>query len=399
MRMNKLALATFVSVASLSFPLSALALDARDFADKLSIALSAGAGMNIEFKNASVDGDTITLSDWSSPDIAYSKGVEMVNTPIVFFDVKETKNGGYSAKRAEFEDIDFTDDDLNFKVNDITIHNILVPVDAEKDLLSYMTLYNEISTGEISVSYKGEEAFKIASTRATNGSNDDRSIFSSIFEVNDIFSDLSKIEDEEARAGLTAFGLTEIEGNIYGDATWTLADGRMKIDELYFDFKNIGRLNMVMDFSGYTLEVFESITKINKELAGIDPASPEYEAKNMEMLMSMAARMSLNEFSISFEDYGISTKILDLVAAQQGTTRDKMVPGLVMMAPMFLAEFEVPELQEQVSTAVSAYLNDPKNIEIKVKPENSTPIMAFVALVNNPPALLALLNISVLANQ
>ncbi len=399
MRMNKLAFATIIGVASLSFPLSALALDARDFADKLSIALSAGAGMNIEFKNASVDGNTITLSDWSSPDTAYSKGVAMANTPIVFFDVKETNNGGYSAKRAEFKDIDFTDDDLNFKVNDITVHNILVPVDAEKDLLSYMTLYDEISTGKISVSYEGEEVFKIASTRATNDSNDDRSIFSSIFEINDIFGDLSKIEDEEVRAGLTAFDMTAIEGNMFGDATWTLADGRMKVDELYIDFKNIGRLNMTMDFSGYTLEVLESMMEINKQLAGIDPASPEYEAKNMEMMMYLAAQLSFNEFAISFDDYGVTNKTLDFVAAQQGTTRDKMVPGLAMMAPMFLTQFEVPELQKQVSTAISTYLNDPKNIEIKASPQNPTPIMAFVALVNNPPALLALLNVSVLANQ
>ncbi len=399
MKINKLAFTTIALITSLSFPLSALALDARDFADKLSANINVNGGFEIIFNSATLDGDTITLSDWSMPALGNSRAAQILNTPIIFYGVKEIENGGYSAKSAKFENIDYTDDGVNIKVNDILFEKILVPANPEEDILASMMLYQKFSTGSISVAINGEEVASISSIITTNEPNDDKTIFLSMFEINDIFGDLSKIEEEAARVGLAAVGLNAIEGRIYGDAIWTLENGRIKMDELSFDFKNIGKLDMGMDFSGFTIEMVKDLQSVNKEMAKLDPSSQEYEAKSMEMLMSMAERLSFNEFSISFTDDGITTKILDLVAAKQGTTRDEMVPGLAMMAPMFLADFDVPELQSQVGKAVGAYLTDPKNIGVKVKPENSTPIMAFVALANNPPALLDLLNINVSANQ
>lgn len=397
--MNKLSLTAIAAIASFSFPLSALALDPQDFADKLASSVSVSAGYEVTFKNATVNGNVITLSGLSVPQFEDNKATQIFDTPIVFFGVKETGDGGYSAKSARFEDIDFTDDEINVKVNDITFSNIRIPANAEEDILATAMLYENFSVGKISISNDGEELFSVKSINATNKANNDKTEFVSTFNIEGIFSDLSKIPDEDARVGLAAVGLTTIEGRVDADATWTLADGRIKVDEFILDFDNIGRLSMGMDFSGYTLEVLQQIMNINKELVTIDPSSSEYEAKSMEMMMSMAARLSLNEVSVNFEDDGITNKILNLVTAQQGTNKKEMIAGLSMMIPMFLSSFELPELQSQIEEAVDAYLSDPKNIEIKVKPENSTPIMAFVALANNPPALLVLLNISILANQ
>ena len=412
MKLNKFSIATLVAVTTISLPLGAMALDARDFADKLSaaISVSSGAGYEIKIKEATANGDVITLSGWEIEGLEEEEELEglneglkyigeIFNRPIVFFGVKETEDGGYSATKAEIADIDHTIKGINIKASDIAYRDILIPANAEEDFLKTMAMYKRFETGEISVSVDGVDIFKIDSVVGINEFNDDLTFFSGSFDVNGIYSDLSKIPDEDARIGLAAVGLTTIEGKIRGEASWDLSDGRVKFEESSLDFKNIGRLNIKLDFSGYTLAVLEQMIEADKELRKIDPTSDEYQAKAAEMFMSAAAQLLFNEFTISFTDDGISTKILDIVAAQQGTTRQELVPGLAMMSSAFLEELGVPELQSQIREAVNAYLSDPKNIEIKIKPENPTPTMSFLALADNPPELIKLLNINVSANQ
>ncbi|MCF6321832.1 MAG: hypothetical protein L3J32_08715 [Rhizobiaceae bacterium] len=100
-----------------------------------------------------------------------------------------------------------------------------------------------------------------------------------------------------------------------------------------------------------------------------------------------------------FDDYWITDKALDFAAKEQGTDKEELISGLSIMAPAILAQFNMPELQEQVSAAISSYLKNPKNIEIKAAPSAPTPIMTFVALASNPASLIEALNVSISANK
>ncbi len=402
MKLNKLAFIGLTTIIGFT-PLSALALDARDFADKLSQALFVSSALEATFEQAIVEGDDIILSDIKVtgfeqvPEL--SAIMENFNKPIRFVDVKETEDGGYSAQRAIFEDVNFTVEDVDVSISDIYAGDILIPANPEEDILGSLLLYKEMYIGPVSISKNDQEIFAISSIKGTNEFKEEDNSLIGSFEVRDIRSDLSKIEDEEARVGLAALGLTSLRGDIFTDMSWGLEDGRLRIAYFNVDFDNIGRLGMLVDLTGYTFEIFEQLNGLSAELAGLDPASKEYEEKIASLMMSMAAQISLVEVGVGFEDYGITGKILDIFAAQQGTTRENMIPGLAMMASAFLAEFNVPELQEQISEAVSAFLSDPKNIEIKIKPTNPAPITSFIVLASDPQALIKLLNVSVSANK
>ena len=93
-------------------------------------------------------------------------------------------------------------------------------------------------------------------------------------------------------------------------------------------------------------------------------------------------------------------QILADALASSSTSSALSIFSLVSPAiALILSEFDMPALQSQAREAIKTYLNDPQNIIISATPATSTPIMAFIALASNPPALLELLNISVLANQ
>ena len=399
MRNKFLKLTAISSLAVFGFSSNALAFDEQDFAKKLSASISLLASTNVTFENVVKKGKTITLSGMSIPANTNEIAKSILDNSITFYGIKETKNGAYTAKSAEFENIDFTYNDINVKIDDIEIKDILISADPVNNVVENLLLYRKMSTGEISVSVGDKEAFKIDSILFANVPNKDKSEFTSEYEVNGIYGDLSLIPEEEARLALASVGLTTIEGRMDGDFFWSVDDGRAIANEMSIDLKNIGKLDITLDFLGYTLDMIKSLQVMNQDLITLDPASPEHEAKSMEMAMSMVSKMSLNEVAINFDDDGITNKILDMVAAQQGTNKEEMIVGLAMMASIFSAELKMPQLQEQIKTAITTYLNDPKTIEIKANPSEAVPLMTFMALAPNPPALIAALNLSILANQ
>ena len=173
MKLNKTLFATITILGSLALPVSALALDARDFADKLSATLSTSSAMEINFNSAVADGDTITLSDWSIP-AAEGRAKDMLNTPIIFIGVSETSDGGYTAKSATFDDIDYTDDGINIKLNNIVVSDIFISAEPSENLLDTMMFYRGLSAGPFVVSAEESEVFKIDRFSATNNSNADQ---------------------------------------------------------------------------------------------------------------------------------------------------------------------------------------------------------------------------------
>lgn len=386
------------TVATFSFAAPAFAIDAQDFADKLSETVSLMTSTQVNFNNVEVKGDNVIVKGINIPELTNDASKPLIESTIIFEGVTENGDGSYSIENASFEDINYIGDDVNIKVNDISLSKILISANPLENILDTMKVYQEFKTGSILISYEDDEYVKVDSVTASIIPTDDID-FVSQFAINGLYIDLTKIDDEEAEEVFSKLGVNAIDGNIIAQSTWTTSNGRITIDEFSIDLKNIGRLNITMELLGYTLDVVKNVYTAQKQLLEIDPSSAEYEAKTMEMLMSIVSELSFVDFSFSFADGGITNKAIDYIAAEQGSDRKQFVDGISAMAPALLAEFNVPDLQAQVGEAVSVYLNDPQNFEIKVAPSNPAPLMAFMALASNPPALLAMINLSIKANQ
>ena len=70
------------------------------------------------------------------------------------------------------------------------------------------------------------------------------------------------------------------------------------------------------------------------------------------------------------------------------------------MVPIMMAQLNVPDLQNQVSAAVTKFLDDPKSIEIKAAPASPVAApMIMGAAMGAPQTLPQVLGVSVNANQ
>ena len=81
-------------------------------------------------------------------------------------------------------------------------------------------------------------------------------------------------------------------------------------------------------------------------------------------------------------------------------TGEQFAQSLKGMVPIMIAQLNMPDLQNQISAAVTKFLDDPKNIEIKAAP--AAPVaapMIMGAAMGAPQTLPQVLGVTVNANQ
>jgi hypothetical protein len=105
-------------------------------------------------------------------------------------------------------------------------------------------------------------------------------------------------------------------------------------------------------------------------------------------------------FGRSARSCSITKKALDYAGSQQGETGDQLAQSLKGFVPMMMAQFNMPELQNQVSAAVNTYLDGPENLTISAAPEKPVPVpMIIGAAMGAPNTIPSVLGVKVTAND
>ena len=399
MKIDGMRIATISTLAMLMFPANALALDARDFADKLSATFANLGAFEITFGNAVAEGDTITLSGWDIAGLNNGRGQEILDGTVVFEGVEETAEGGYTATQAVFNDIDYSDEGARIELRNMVASGIKVFADPKADILNSMQLYSAINAGPFKLTIDGDEVVSVASISSTSIANDDNSEFTGGYLVTGIHGDLSKVDDSDIEEMMAVLDISEINASMSGAFSWRVGDGKMVIDDSTISIENIGQISMSVDLLGYTLELVQKLQNASKEIQNLDPSSNEAELKSMQLMMSMVAELSLNGMAIRFDDDSLTNKMLAFAAEEEGLSLKGMISEIASVIPEVFASLDIPELQEEVSAAIITFLKDPRNIEIKASPTEPVPFLALMAASQNPSIANDLLNISVTANQ
>ncbi|OWV91713.1 hypothetical protein ATY75_00595 [Rhizobium sp. N122] len=380
----------FLALAGPSF-----ALDGADMMKKLNAATSAG-GTVITFEKADVDGDTVTAT---GVQVGYANlpGDTLKIGELTFEGVEETAGGGYYAKTVSFPDIDMSQEEGRFSAKDIEIAGLTIPANVTGDTLDDILLYETVSTGPIAVNVKGKDVFAIEGIESNLARQDGG--FSYDANVAGLKADLSQVEDASAKEAIEKLGLATIDGTVTMKGSWEVENGKIAVDEYAFDFKNIGRLNIAVDFSGYTLAFVKSL----QEAVKTAEANPNKEEANQAVglaMLGMMQQLTFNSASIRFDDASITKKALDYAGAQQGVTGDQLTQSLKGLVPMMMAQLNLPELQNQVSAAVNTYLDGPKSLTISAAPEKPVPFpMIIGAAMGAPNTIPSVLGVKVTAND
>jgi hypothetical protein len=393
-------------VAALALSGQANALEAQAFVDRLAAVLEHG-GYEVSFGEATLSGDTITV-DGLTIGVTGMEASE-VDTEIVFSGVVENADGSYTAQSATvpYVDMVFSEDDVEGRMTlvDIAAEGLRLPPEGDVTALDLMLLARTFSTGAMSVLREGEEVISIdamdATTTFTPAQDASVTEMSWTAAIDGIWADLSTVREEEPEAGATieALGLVNISGDMTHSGSWTMADGRLVIDETRFDFADIGALDITFDIGGLTPSLLDQLYAMQAQMAPEGEMTDEQMQAQAMQSMALMQGVSIGGLSIRYDDASLAGNLLDFFAEQAGSDRAAYVDGLKAMAEAMVAQAGIAPLTELVVPQVNAFLDDPQSFEVRVAPAQPTPVLMLMAAAANPAGLISALGLTVTANQ
>ncbi|WP_438749209.1 hypothetical protein [Pararhizobium sp. O133] len=387
-----LASAAFIGLSGPAF-----ALDGADLVTKLNAA-SGSSGATIAYEGVNVDGTTVTLTGVSVKSAA-APDKDLKVGEVTLEGVEENDDGGYYVETVSLPDVDTKEDDVTFTAKDISLGGLTIPGNPSGGTVNDILLYETASTGAVTVTAKGKQVFSMEESEANLTKQESDAGFDFDATLSGIKADLSDVEDAKAKDAIEKLGLKTLAGEMTVKGSWEIATGNVSLEEYAFDFANVGRLALAFDFSGYTLEFMKSIQEAMKS----QEANPNKEEANQALglaMMGLVQQLTFNSASVRFDDATITKRVLDYIGGQQGVSGDQLAQSLKGMVPLMMAQLNVPELQNQVSTAVNAYLDTPKSLTIAAEPEKPVPFpMIIGAAMGAPNTVPGVLGVKVTAND
>ncbi len=408
-------------LATLAMMQPAMALDAEAFVDRIE-AVYKFMGYDLAFGPATVDGDTVTIDGLTVGMTGLTEEPAQIDTTLTFTGVVENDDGSYSADELTVPDVDteFASDPVgHVSLTGIVAQDLWFPPEGDTSAESLMQTMGRFATGPLVVSRDGVEFVKIdgmeVASDFTYAEDDSLESIVSNVSVANIWADLSIIDAigeeasadaesdgetpqaSEAAAVIEALGLTTINGNITQSMTWTMADGRLTIEESLIDFDNVGALNLTFDITGFTLDVLDKLYAMQSN--ELDPMSEEAQAQQMLMGMEMARALSIAGATVRYDDAGLAGNLLDMFAAQSGVERAQFVQSIKPALPVMIGEAGIPALTAMVVPELEAFLDDPQSLEVVVAPPSPTSFLVLAAAAANPAGLITALGLAVTANQ
>ncbi|MBB4065509.1 hypothetical protein [Gellertiella hungarica] len=383
-----LASTTFLALAG-----SAFALDGDEFLAAINKSYET-SGTKVAATDIEVDGSDITMTGVSyTPPGEGAKPVTVGD--VNFTGVEEDEDGNYTVENVTFPDISSTEKTTTVTATGLSLSGVFIPADPTQKTVDTLAPFESANSGKITVSENGKEVFSMESMEATATVREDESGVDYSWKAEGLKADLSQSPDPKTKDAVEKLGLQTLEGNIEIASSWALDKGTMAIDALTLDFKNVGKLNMSFSLSGMTLDLIQKIEDASKQMN--DPATKD--AANLQF-MGLMQQLAFVGAEIRFEDASITKRALDYAGQQQGVTGQQLAESLKAMAPLMLAQLNVPELQNAVASAVSAYLDDPKSFTVSAKP--SAPVafpMIMGAAMGAPNTIPQMLSVKVSAND
>ena len=388
------ALLAGAALAALASP--AFALDGADLLAKLNAAY-ATSGVTINSSNVAADGSTVTLQGAELKAMGSDNAIKLGT--VTMDGVEEDGKGGYTVETVSFEDVNATEGETTVTAQDLEISGVVIPGTVVAGTLESLLMYESASSGPIAVTAKGKEVFSLSGMEANLTRMDGDAGLEFDATASDLKADLTSVEDPKSKEALDKLGIHSLDGKVSMSGSWELASGKLAIDEYAFDFKDIGRLDINLAFSGYTLEFLKNLQEALKT-AESNPNKEEANAAMGMAMMGLVQQLTFNSASVSFDDASITKKLLDYAGGEQGVTGDQMAQSLKGLVPIMIAQLNMPDLQNQISAAVNTYLDDPQSLKITAEPKDPVPFpMIMGAAMGAPQTIPQLLGVTVTAND
>ncbi|QLF70043.1 hypothetical protein FE840_011105 [Peteryoungia desertarenae] len=376
----------------------ALALDGQDLLNKINASFATG-GTALSADSVEVDGSDVILKGLKLSVEGAPNESPLTLEQITLQGVSEEEGGAYFIERVDFPEVNVTEENSVFTVQDLYLAGVYVPGDANAEGIDSMMFYEEAHSGMVEVSVDGKSVFSMDKAVGTMGLSDDESTITFEGSVTGLKADLSTVEDQSSKETIEALGLTMLNGDMNMSGSWEIESGTINIEDYSIDFANVGKLSLAFGMSGYTLELVKQM----QEQARMMQAQPDNEQAQQAaglMMLGLIQQLSLIDAEIRFEDDGITQRGLDYAGKSQGTDGAQMAQMIKGMVPLMLAQAKLGALQNEVSAAINAYLDNPQSLTIAAAPASPVAFpMIMGAAMGAPETIPGLIGLKVTAND
>jgi hypothetical protein len=371
----------------------AFALDGKDVATKLS-ALMTAEGYTLGVQDASVNGDSVTLKGVTLGFAFAGPQGSKVPVPDITLNGVSEQAGGYRISKAIVGDIDYQGKNMHASASDFELEGISVPAKIEPGTLAVAYWADAVHSGPVKlvIADRLEMGFAASSFVYTQAADEQSILYAgrmSGVKIRSIIGSAEMLRD---------LGFDEIDGEIAAHSTWTIADGKYDVAETA-DFTNLGKFDVKFSISGDTLQFsrsFKDKIKAARTATGYDPR----QFSVLKAMGSSLGQLTLNAVSIRFDDAGITNKILDLQARRRGMDRAHYTDVLKRMSSVLLPSMGQSDLRQRIILALGSYLDEPKSLEVSIKPSVPMVISQVIETARrNPGDMDKTININVTAGH
>lgn len=135
-------------------------------------------------------------------------------------------------------------------------------------------------------------------------------------------------------------------------------------------------------------------------ISGVIGELPDPRTLNDPSAAGNVSKTKVHELTIRYDDNSLAGRVLDFLAQQQGLARADYAKQISDALPFLLIAINNPAFQEQVATAISSFLQDPKSLTIEIAPDEPVSGDDLMALAKTDPGKIPdTLNASVTANS
>lgn len=379
---------------------SALAQDVSAVADRLK-ALSAHQGMDLSWSKISGDASSMVLEGVTLKSPGEAEPLAIGNVTLTGI---SEQDGGYRIETASTAPFSMDEDGVVIDASPLVFGGVTLPAESAGDPMSSLSFYESASLASLVVKNAGKTAFSLQNATGRISPYAAGQPLDFTGSVEKFTTDLSLIQDPRVQGYVAALGYSVLEGDIKMQGSWTPTDGRWSMPQYDITVNDVGTLGLALDLGGLTPDFMKAANDLSTQAAASGgDNNPAHDAKMMEML----GGLTFHGGTLRFNDDSLTGRALDLVASMQGQKREDVVNMAKMMIPLGLAQMQMAELAGTIVPAVSAYLDDPKSLEIVAAPVAPVTFSEISATSMATPsdsaatanALWSLLGVTVTANK
>jgi hypothetical protein len=374
---------------------SAHAVEADAFGARLK-AVFKDYGTQLDWSGISEDGSRLVLQGVTIESPGHPEKVAVGD--VTLDDVTE-QSGGYRIGTVTLPDYRTTEDGTTVSASGLVITGLTVPAENEADPIAALMLYDSASLANLSVETGDKPVFSLTglTMKITPPANGKPLEFNGIAEK--FTADLASTADPQSKEVLDRMGYQTINGTVNVAGSWQPTDGRFDLAQYDIKVDNVGTFGMKFDIGGYTTEFLKKVQDLQKQMAA-QPEGADSSAQGLAML-GLMQELTFNAASIRWDDDSLTNKLLDFFAQSQGQKPADLANQVKAIVPFLMAQLNNPELANQVTQAVTAFLDNPKSFEITARPPSAVPFAVIVAgaMSDTPQELVKTLAVSVSANS